>query len=323
MSKDMPARLLRLLALLQNRREWPGPELAGRLAVSDRTVRRDVGRLRELGYSVEGTTGIAGGYRLVSGQDLPPLLLDDDEAVAIAVGLLTAADGTVTGMAESSLRALAKLQQVLPVRLHRRFAAVAGAITPVLRGGLPCVDPTTLAVIATTCRDQELLAFEHRSREGAATSRRVEPYNLVSTHGLWYLLAYDPDRADWRTFRVDRITDPRPTRWRFSPRELPAPDAGAYVSRTVAAAPYRHTARATVQAAAEAVLARLPTALPGRVEALDEHTCVVRFGADSLDRIALELVALGADFTLDGPPELLDHLRVVAERLLRPAGRRT
>jgi predicted DNA-binding transcriptional regulator YafY len=318
MSKDLPARLLRLLSLLQSRREWPGAELAERLGVTARTVRRDVERLRELGYSVRGTTGTAGGYRLASGLDLPPLLLDDDEAVAIAVGLLTAADGTVSGIAESSVRALAKLQQILPVRLRRQFAAVAGAITPVVRDDLPRIDPATLAVVATACRDRESLAFEHRSREGATTSRRVEPYSLVSTHGLWYLLAYDPGRADWRIFRVDRITDPRPTRWRFTPRELPSPDVTAYVARTVAATPYRYSARATVRASAEAVRARLPTLLPHRVEAVDEDTCVVRLGADAVDRIGLELVALGADFTLDGPPELLEHLRVLAERLLRP-----
>lgn len=315
MSKDMPARMLRLLSLLQSRREWPGGELADRLGVSGRTVRRDVERLRELGYPVEGTTGTTGGYRLVSGQDLPPLLLDDDEAVAVAVSLLTAADGTVSGLADSALRALAKLQQILPVRLRPRFTAVAEAITPVTRGRQPRVDPATLVVIATACRDEELLAFEHRSRSGALTSRRVEPYSLVSTHGLWYLLAYDPDRRDWRTFRVDRIIEARPTRWGFTPRELPG-DATAHVARAVAATPYRYTARATVRASAEEVFARLPALLPSRVEAVDGRTCVVGFGADSLNTIAVELVALGADFTLDGPPELLDHLREVARRLL-------
>ncbi|GAT70545.1 DNA-binding transcriptional regulator [Planomonospora sphaerica] len=320
MSKDMPGRLLRLLSLLQSRREWPGPELADRLGVSARAVRRDVDRLRGLGYPVEGTTGTAGGYRLVSGRDLPPLLLDDDEAVAIAVGLLTAADGTVAGIAESSVRALAKLERVLPARLRRRFDAVAGAVTPVARGGLPRVDPEVLAVLATACRDREMLAFAHRSRSGAVTSRRVEPYDLVSTHGLWYLLAYDPGREDWRIFRVDRITDPRPTGWRFTPRELPASGAAAHVSRSVAAAPYRHNAVATVREPAEAVRARLPNTMPGRIEPVDEHTCTVRLGSDSLDAIAAELAALGADFTLDGPPELLDRLRAVAGRLLRAAG---
>ncbi|WP_433411579.1 helix-turn-helix transcriptional regulator [Microtetraspora malaysiensis] len=322
MSTDLPARLLRLLSLLQSRREWPGPELAERLGVSDRTVRRDVGRLRELGYQVESTTGTAGGYRLVSGRDLP-LLLDDDEAVAIAAGLLTAADGTVTGIAESAVRALAKLRQVLPVRLSGRVAALAEAISPVARAGLPRVDPMALAAIASACRDRELLAFEHRSREGVVSRRRVEPYSLLSTHGLWYLLAYDPDREDWRTFRVDRIGDPRSTGWRFTPREF-VPDARAYLSQAVARTPYRYRARATVRASAEEVRVRAPSVLPGRIEAVDEHTCVVHLGADSPERIALDLVALDADFTLGGPPEppseLLRHLREVGERLLRAGG---
>ncbi|WP_066940812.1 helix-turn-helix transcriptional regulator [Microtetraspora fusca] len=324
MSNDLPARLLRLLSLLPSRREWPGPELAERLGVSDRTVRRDVGRLRELGYQVEGTTGTAGGYRLVSGRDLPPLLLDDDEAVAIAVGLLTAADGTVSGIAESSVRALAKLRQVLPVRLGGRVAALAEAISPVARAGLPRVDPMVLAAIASACRDRELLAFEHRSREGAVSRRRVEPYSVVSGHGLWYLLAYDPDREDWRTFRVDRIADLRSTGWRFTPREPPAPDVRAYLSRAVARTPYRYRARATVRASAEEVRARAPSILPRRIEAVDEHTCVVHLGADSPERIALDLVALGADFTLgetpEPPSELRRHLREVGERLLRAGG---
>ncbi|SDH56029.1 HTH domain-containing protein [Sinosporangium album] len=173
-SRDLPARILRLLSLLQTGREWGGGELAERLGVSGRTVRRDVERLRELGYRVDGTTGTAGGYRLASGRDLPPLLLSDDEAVAVAAGLATAADGTVADVAEASVRALAKLRQVLPSRL--------------------------------------------RGRAGAATSRRVEPYGLVVSHGLWYLVAYDPDRSDWRTFRADRLADPRPTGRRFTPR---------------------------------------------------------------------------------------------------------
>ncbi|GAA3143986.1 YafY family protein [Planomonospora alba] len=320
MSKDMPGRMLRLLSLLQSRREWPGAELARRLGVSVRTVRRDVDRLRELGYPVEGTTGTAGGYRLASGRDLPPLLLDDDEAVAIAVGLLTAADGTVAGVAEASVRALAKLQRILPARLRRRFDAVADAVAPVPRAGLPRVDPEALAVLATACRDREMLAFGYRSRSGTATSRRVEPYALVSTHGLWYLLAYDPARRDWRVFRVDRITGPRPVGWRFTPREPPDPDARAYVSRTVAAAPYRHSARVTVRLPAEEVRARLPTTMPGKVEAVDAGTSVIRLGADSPHVIVRELAALGADFTLDGPPELRAHLRAAARRLLAAAG---
>ncbi|RJL31371.1 helix-turn-helix transcriptional regulator [Bailinhaonella thermotolerans] len=320
MTKDLPGRLLRLLSLLQNRREWSGAELSERLGVSGRTVRRDVDRLRDLGYPVESTTGTAGGYRLASGRALPPLLLEDDEAVAVAVAvvLLTASGTSVADLAEPSARALAKLRHVLPVRLRARFDAIAETVTPVERAGLPRVDPEALGVLASAIRDREMVAFGHRSRAGTATSRRVEPYNLVSIHGLWYLLAYDPDRADWRVFRVDRISEPRPVRWRFTRR--PAPDPVAHVARTVALTPYRYRAVATVSAPAETVLARLPLPVRDRVEPIDTRTCRVRFGADSLNRIAAELVSLDADFTLEGPPELREHLDRVRERLRAPAG---
>jgi predicted DNA-binding transcriptional regulator YafY len=309
----MPGRMLQLLGLLQGRREWSGAELAERLGVTDRTVRRDVDRLRELGYPVDGTTGTAGGYRLASGRNLPPLLLDDDEAVAVAVGLLTAAG--VTGIEDTAVQALAKLQQVLPAHLRARVAAVGDATALIERDGTPGADATVLATIATACRDHELVTFGYRRRDGTSARRRVEPYRLVTAYGhRWYLLAFDPERAGWRTFRVDRITEVAPTRARFPPREMPA-DAADYVTRAITEAPYRYRAIATVQAPAEAVTARLTVPLPGRVRALDDATCTVSMGADSLDLLIKDLVALGAEFTLDGPAELLAEVRAVGRRL--------
>lgn len=318
MTTNLPARMLRLLSLLQSRREWSGQELAERLGVTGRTVRRDVDRLRELGYPVEGTTGTAGGYRLASGKNLPPLLLDDDEAVAVAVGLRTAADGSLSGIEESSVRALAKLEHVLPARLRGKIAAIAEATVAKLRGTGPQADPTTLAVLATACRDQETVTFEYRDRDGAPSRRRVEPHNVVVAHGRWYLVAHDTDRAGWRSFRLDRIEDPVPARRRFTRRELPDGDAGSYLSRALAAAPFRYTARVEVGAPADTVM-RLPYApLPGNVEAVDEHSCRVRVAADSLEVITqhvLSLVSLGVEFSLDGSPELIDRLQAMARRL--------
>lgn len=320
----MPARMLRLLSLLQSRREWSGTELADRLSVTDRTMRRDIDRLRELGYPVQGTRGTAGGYRLVSGRDLPPLLLDDDEAIAVAVGLLTAAGGSVTGIEESSVRALAKLEQILPARLRHQIATVGNATVALVDRGGPQVDPMTLAVLAAACRDHELVSFDYRDREGRATSRRVEPHSLVTMYGRWSLLAYDPDRAGWRSFRVDRLTGPTPTRRRFAPRALPDVDAAAYLVRTIAMAPYRYTAQATVHASASTVRARLHAPIPGTVEPLDDNTCILHLRGDSLDLIAQHLaalVALDTAFTIEGSTELLDHLRMAGQRLIDATGR--
>jgi predicted DNA-binding transcriptional regulator YafY len=326
MGTEMPGRMLRLLSLLQSRREWSGAELAQRLGVTGRTVRRDVERLRELGYPVTGTTGSAGGYRLASGRNLPPLLLDDDEAVAIAVGLRTAADTPVAGIEEAAVRALAKLEQVLPPRLRQRVASVGRATVGLPRRGGPPVDADLLAELATACRDREVVVFEYRGRGGAASSRRVEPYHLVTGYGLWYLIGYDLHRADWRTFRLDRLTELALVRRRFDPRELPAASPAAMLRRSISEAPYRYSARATVAISAETVQARVPTLLPAKVTARGtaEHggRAEVALAADSLDRVVQDLVALDAEFELaDAPPELLDHLDTVAERLRAASAR--
>ncbi len=215
------ARLLRLLSLLQVRRAWTGRELTGRLEVTARTLRRDVDRLRTLGYPIVSTTGVGGGYRLGAGSELPPLLLDDREAVAVALGLRAAAAGAIAGLEEATLGALTKLDQVMPARLRRRLSALHGAIVP-LPHRAPAVDVATLALLAGACRDNERLRFDYRGRDADATRRRVEPAGLVSAGFRWYLVAWDLDRGDWRTFRVDRIGE-KPARGEtFVPRPPPA-----------------------------------------------------------------------------------------------------
>ncbi|WP_433178028.1 helix-turn-helix transcriptional regulator [Actinoallomurus sp. CA-150999] len=316
--KDLPGRLLRLLSLLQGRREWSGAELAERLGVTDRTLRRDVGRLRALDYPVESTTGTAGGYRLISGRNLPPLLLDDDEAIAVALGLATAAGGSVAGLEESSTRALAKLEQVLPARLRPRLAALSDATVAVPRPDVPRADPAVLAVIAGCRRDHEMLSFDYRNRSDQVGARRVEPHHLVTLQGRWYLIAYDPERADWRTFRVDRMERPTPAHRRFAPRDLPAPDPAAYLARVFAGASYRHTARMTVRLSADAVRAGVFASIPGEVEDRGADGCAIRLSAESADLVVqyvAAIAALGAEFTLDAAPEIAERVRALGRRL--------
>lgn len=314
---DTSARLLRLLSLLQTRRDWTGAELAERLAVTVRTVRRDVERLRSLGYPVQASPGVAGGYLLGAGGALPPLLLDDDEAVAVAVGLRTAAGGTVAGIEETSVRTLVKLEQVLPARLRHRVAALHATTVP-LTASAPTVDPGALAVIAGACRDLERLRFGYRDRDETASDRRVEPHRLVHTGRRWYLMGWDVDREDWRTFRVDRLDDVQATGWRFTPRD--PPDAATYVSQAVSAAPYQYRARVRLQAPAHVVAERVPPTV-GLVERAGEDACVLTTGSDSLDALVIHLALLGVDFRVLEPPELADHVRVLADRLARATPR--
>jgi predicted DNA-binding transcriptional regulator YafY len=313
------ARLLRLLSLLQARRQWTATELAERLRITDRTVRRDVERLRSLGYPVHATSGVAGGYRLGAGGALPPLLLDDNEAVAVAVGLRSAAAGSVAGIEEMSVRALAKLEQVLPPRLRQRIAAFTTS-TVMMSVGAPAVAADTLTTIACACRDAERLRFDYRDRHGTCGQRTIEPHRLVHTGRRWYLVAYDLERGDWRTFRVDRIAPLLTTGPRFTPRD--APEATAYVAEAVTTAPYRYRARVRLHAPAATIAEIVPPTV-ATLDPIDAHSCVLTTGSDSLDMLALHLALhlglIDVNFEVLDPPELVDRLHALADRLGRAA----
>jgi len=306
------ARLLRLLSLLQSRPDWPGAELAERMEVTTRTVRRDVDRLRDLGYPVESTPGTAGGYRLGVGAALPPLLLDDDEAVAVVVGLRGSAAGWVNGIEESSLRALSKIEMILPSRLRHRVSSLQSAIM-LLPGDCPVVDAALLTALATACRAHEGVRFGYRD-----TTRRVEPYRVVRAGRNWYLLAYDLDRDDWRTFRVDRVTGPIQPGARFTPRAEPAGGTETYVSDSLTRAPYRYQATILFHAPLEKV-AQTTTPTAGRLEARDEQSCLYYTGAEALDTIAVYIALKGIDFEVLEPPELREFVADLGTRLSRAA----
>ncbi|WP_430479200.1 helix-turn-helix transcriptional regulator [Streptomyces sp. P11-1] len=342
MTDTTPARLLKLLSLLQTPREWPGGELAERLDVTPRTIRRDIDRLRELGYPVEASRGSAGGYRLVAGAALPPLVLDDEEAVAIAVGLRAGAGHAIEGVDEASVRALAKLEQVLPARLRHRVSSLQNATVPLARGDGSTIDPRTLTTLASAATGQERLRFAYRSGDGTETRRQVEPYRLVSTGRRWYLVAYDLLREDWRTFRVDRVSEPFATGARFTPRPLPgesggadgggAEDAARYFARSMAGRQPELRLDVWFAAPAEFVVARLPPTLgvPEPVPGPDGENpsgensgngCRLRSSCtDSLEWVALRLALVDCEFTVQGPPELVEHLERLGARLTRAAG---
>lgn len=307
---DTSIRLLRLLELLQSRPYWPGPELAERLEVQTRTVRRDVERLRRLGYPVDAAPGIAGGYRLRAGASLPPLLFDDEEAVAIAVGLRTAVGGGVAGIGETSVRALSKLEGLLPTRVRRRVQAVSAATVPYPASG-PVVDPEVLLTLATACRDHERLRFGYRGHDGERSRRLVEPHGLVHTGRRWYLVAWDTARADWRTFRVDRIdASPRADR-RFAPRRPPAADLASWVARGVSRTRDRHRARVILHASVDQVSSRVPRSA-GALQPIDDHRCLLDTGSDWLDGLAIYIASIGVEFEVVEPPELSARLRHLA-----------
>ncbi|MGV9327365.1 helix-turn-helix transcriptional regulator [Streptosporangium sandarakinum] len=316
---ETSARLLRLLSLLQTPRDWTGPQLAERLQVTTRTIRNDVERLRELGYPVHATPGVAGGYRLGAGAQMPPLLLDDEEAVAVAVGLRTAAGGSIAGIEETSLRALAKLEQVLPSRLRHRVNALHTATVAVPDRSPATVDAAVLTAIASACRDHERLRFDYLNHDGDESVREVEPHRLVHTRRRWYLAAWDPARQDWRSFRVDRIRLRTPNGGRFAPREAPGGDIAAYVTRGVTTAVIRHRATVRFHAPAEAVAERIWPDW-GELEAADERSCLFHTGASSLDALAIHLGMTGLDFEVVDPPELAAHLRELGARYTRAAG---
>ena len=319
------SRTLRLLSLLQNHRFWPGAELAGRLGVSPRTLRRDVDRLRELGYPVTAHPGVDGGYQLASGAALPPLVVDDEEAVALAVGLRLATQGSVAaqadaapgGIAEAAARALAKVTQVMPSRLRRRAEAVAAmteSATWASTSQAP-INPDVLAGAALACRDAERLRFSYIAASGDRTERHVEPHRLVALDRRWYLVAYDVTRNDWRSFRLDRVADvPQPTGARFRPRTLPAKDAAEFVRRNITA-PGARQVTVIIEASAAVIRERI-----GKWAEIAEEgpgRCRVTMTPENLDWPAIAVGVVGADFQVIDPPELTEHIRDWAARFTR------
>jgi predicted DNA-binding transcriptional regulator YafY len=314
---ETTARVLQLLGLLQSRRVWTGEELAQRLSVTTRSVRRDVERLRELGYPVQASKGQGGGYRLGAGAALPPLLLDPDEAVAVAVCLRLAAGGSVAGVGESALRALSKLDQVMPARLRSQVAAVHDATVTLTADAVDSpVEPDTLMTLARACRDHEHVTAGYTDRDGANTRRRLEPYQLVTTGRRWYLLAHDRDRGDWRSLRLDRMSEVRAAGGTFVPR--PAPDAREYVRHSISAAPYRYVARVRYRLPASAVARRF-SPQSASVEPDGDASCVLTAGGDNPETMVLYFASVGAEFEVLEPPEVQAAATALAGRLRRAA----
>lgn len=314
--------MLRLLSLLQTHRYWPGEELAGRLEVSGRTLRRDIDRLRELGYVVDAVRGVAGGYQLRAGGQLPPLLLEDEEAVAIAVGLRTAAAGAVGGLEETSVQALTKVINLMPPRLRRRMNALKSQTeAPGPWAGAPTIDAAVLTTLAQACRDDEPLKFAYtaapRDGHSETTHRWVEPHRLVSLGRRWYLVAYDRDRQDWRSFRVDRIADVATTGQRFRPRELPAEDALTFVRSGFRRMPQRYAVR--VRFAAPAAVLESFVGRWAEIESIDEGSCRMAMNTDALDWPMFVLANIDAEFAIEGPDELAAKVQEAAQRLARAA----
>ncbi len=314
------ARMLSLLSLLQTHRYWPGDELARRLEVSGRTLRRDIDRLRELGYAVDASRGVAGGYQLRAGGSLPPLLLEDDEAVAIAVGLRTAAAGSVGGLEETSVQALTKVIALMPPPLRRRMDALKSqtdAPGPWAGNRTPAVDAAILTTLAQACRDDEPLKFDYAARGADVTHRWVEPHRLVSLGRRWYLVAYDRDRHDWRSFRVDRISDPTATGQRFRPRTLPVKDALTFVQAGFRQIPQRYAVRVRVASPAQPV--EWAVGRWGDVTPLGDDACLLEMNVDSLEWPVMVLAQVGAAFEIESPDDLRGACAAAAQRFAAAA----
>ncbi|WP_432510921.1 helix-turn-helix transcriptional regulator [Kineococcus sp. SYSU DK001] len=301
-------RVLRLLELLQRRSRWTAADLAAELGVTDRSVRRDVDRLRSLGYPVPATAGAGGGYRLGAGARLPPLLLDDEEAVATAICLRVAAGGTVTGVDDAAVRTLAKLDQVMPPRLRERVRAVHAATQTLTAPGTP-IDPDLLVALAHACRDHRRTRFTHRDAE-----RTVEPVRMVTTGRRWYLVAYDLDRDDWRTFRLDRVHDVHVTTLTCPPRPHPDPDPAELVERSLTRSPYRFTARIRVHAPADTVRDLVPPEV-GQVVPEAPRRCLLLVAGDDPDWIAAHTARLGFPAEVLEPAEVRDAAARLAANL--------
>jgi len=310
---DTAGRLLRLLGLLQTARDWRAEDLADRLEVTERTVRRDVTRLRDLGYPVEAMSGPGGGYRLGAGGRMPPLLLDDDEALAVAVSLRVASSGTVGGLEESALSALSKLEPMLPPRVRGRLEDVSSTTVRLAGFEPPSVDPATLAALAGAARAQERVRFHYIAANGVHSERLCEPFRLVFAHGRWYLVAFDCGREAWRTFRLDRISDVVETLVRFR-RENP-PDAAAMVADGVAIGAYTHRAEIIVEAPVTEVARIIPPTV-GRLAPLDADRCTLVIGGDGLEWVAGYIAGLPFPFEVVSPPELVTVVHRLGRRFI-------
>ncbi|HEY7469652.1 MAG TPA: YafY family protein [Acidimicrobiia bacterium] len=309
---DSAERLLKLLGLLEGRIDWTAEELARRLEVTTRTVRRDVTRLRELGYPVEAVAGPGGGYRLGAGGKLPPLLLDDEEALAVALGLRVAAGAAVGGLEEASLSAMSKLEHVLPPRLRTRLEDVSVATVSTTGRSSNLVDPNALASTAAAIRAGVRLRFDYTDAEGRRTERHAEPFRLVHTGRRWYLVAFDLDRDDWRTFRLDRLEDPQATGMRSARRK--APDPVELVQRGVAIEAWRHRATVRLHASHQEALRWIPPTV-GALEPIDDSECRLVIGADDIRWLARYLLSLPFWFTVEEPDALGRELVEIGRRL--------
>ncbi|HVR62885.1 MAG TPA: YafY family protein [Polyangia bacterium] len=314
---ETSARLLRLLTLLQSRATWSGPALTDRLEVTARTLRRDVDRLRALGYPVASTPGPAGGYQLGAGSTLPPLMMDNDEGLAVAIALHASA-ASVTSTAEAGQRALAKIDQVLPARLRKRLAALRAALVR-LPGRAPAIAVGVVDALAGACTEHRVAAFDYRDQQGRGSARSVEPQRLVLADGRWYLAAWDRARADWRSFRVDRIAPPVQLGALFAPRPAPDGDVSSLVAGAVSWRRQRHQARIVFQAPVDVLRAKIPPVY-GELTAVDSRRCRFETGGPSLTAIAVWLAITDIPFTVDSPAALAAHVAALGRRLLASAG---
>lgn len=317
MRTDPTGRALQLLSLLQTHRFWPCAELAARLEVTERTVRRDLDRLRDLGYPVDSTSGMYGGYRLATGTHVPPLVLDDEEAVAVAIGLRHAAEAAIGGIEETSLRALMKIEMLLPSRLRRRVSALHSSVTSLRRAvDGDYIHSESLSVFAAACRDHEHVRFDYLGGEGESSRRLVEPHQLVTAGRRWYLVAWDEPRGDWRTFRLDRIREPRPGGSHFTPREVPGGDAADFVANSIGFTARYQVARLVIRATFAELEGVLRWADHTLIEVKTDH-CVVQIRSEDIGRLAMTVaeIALTAPVTVIEPADLVDTIGRLAVHL--------
>lgn len=316
---EAPQRMIRLLSLFQSRRDWTSEELAERLDVTTRTVRRDIERIRELGYQVSASPGVAGGYSLSSGRALPPLILNEAEAMAVALSLRVSAGGGIRGVDEAALSALVKLEQVLPRGLQSQVKDVKGGVES-YTGPTPIVESEVLGVIAAACRNQDEVTFEYVKRSSdAAERRRVEAHKIIHVNGRWYLISWDLGREDWRTFRLDRMSGVARTGRTYADRPFPAEDAADYIRKQILSPLAAHHARVLFYAPYNVVADRLRVR-DGVLEDRTDGTSVLQTAAESLPRLAASLASVDIDFKVIDSPELAEHLRRLNDRFAAAVG---